>query len=257
MRYAIAFILLGATSLHADDWTPPKDPDPQAILQEARADTKAGRYETALAKHVWFHQNALSIHPSLYGVRLSFALSYWWELATEYPAALTKLKEIRDTAEGNVRGGKNVRESFHDMESINDHLDEQSKTKELFESLHENDPKTAKEVFDLAQPSLIKGKAYVLVGKYISPKDDFGKMREGYRQNKKLADDTRFGARHLEFANKKFANDSTTLVAILTLNDRKKESEEIAASARAEWDDDSFHAALEKALMGVVPDPWP
>ena len=47
------------------------------------------------------------------------------------------------------------------------------------------------------------------------------------------------------------------VVQNLTVNDRKKEAEEIAASARAEWDDSSFHAGLEKALEGVVPDPWP
>ena len=82
-------------------------------------------------------------------------------------------------------------------------------------------------------------------------------MSESYRRAKKLADDPRFGERHLDFANKKFANDSTTLVAILAVNDRKKEAEEIAASARAELDDRSFHAAIEQALQGVVPEPWP
>lgn len=257
MRYVMLFILLGATSLHANDWTPPKDPDPQAILQEARADTRAKRYETALAKHVWFHEHALEIDPAFYGVRLSFALSYWLELAQQYPPALTRLKEIRDAARKNVVAGQHVRESFHDLESINDQLGEQSATRKLFEALHEKHPKAAKEVFDLAEPSLIKGKAYALIGKYISPKDDFAKMSVGYRQSKVLADDARFGAQHLDFANKKFANDSTTLVAILVVNDRKKEAEEIAASARTEWDDDSFHKALEKALKGTVPDPWP
>lgn len=257
MRYFVVFILLGATSLRADDWAPPKDPDPQAILQESRTDTRAKRYETALKKHVWFHEHALTINPAFYGVRLSFALSYWLELGQEYPPALTKLKEIRDAAQRKVVAGKDIRESFHDMESINDYLGEQSKTREVFEALDEKDPKIAREVFDVAQSSLIKGKAYPLVGKYISPKDDFAKMSEGYRQNKKLATDARFGERDLGYANKKFANDATTLVAILTVNDRTKEANEIATSARAEWDDDSFHASLENALKGVVPDPWP
>jgi len=187
MRSVMLFILLGATSLHADDWTPPETPDPQAILEEASDDTRAKRYEIALAKHVWFHEHALTVDPAFYGVRLSFALSDWLELAQQYPPALTKLKEIRDAAQRNVVEGKNVRESFHDMVAINDHLGEQSTTKELFESIHEKNPKTAEKVFELAQPSLIKGKAYTLVGKYISPKGDFAKMRERYRYDKKLA----------------------------------------------------------------------
>lgn len=256
MRYVMFLIALACTSVRADDWSPPDDANPQAILQEARADTRAKRYETALAKHVWFHEKALSIEPALYGVRLSFALSYWLELAKEYPPALTKLKEIRDQAKKNVMAGTNVRKSFHDMESINEHLDEQSATKKVFEILHEKSPKAAKQVFDLAQPSLVQGKAYSLIGKYVAP-SDFVQMRETYRQGKKLAADARFGTKHLEFANKKFANDATTLVAILAVNDRQKEAEEVAAAARAERDDSSFHADLDKALKGVVPNPWP
>ncbi|MBX3449446.1 MAG: hypothetical protein KF777_07805 [Planctomycetaceae bacterium] len=257
MRYFAVFILLGGSTLGADVWSPPENPDPQAILQEASDDARAKRYETALAKHVWFHEHALKIDPAYDGVRLSFALMYWIELGTKYPPALTKLEEFRDAAQRNVVAGKDVRESFHDLASINNHLGEQSKTKELFEALDKKDPKTAKELFGLAQPSLIEGKAYSLVGKYVSPKNDFARMREGYRQGKKLADDARFGERHRDIVNKKYKNDMTTLVAILAVNDRKKEAEEVAASARAEWDVDSFHAALEEALKGVVPDPWP
>src|SRR5688572_11688303 len=52
-------------------WSPPANPDPHVILREAKADTQAGRYEEALAKHVWFHSHALEIEPALYGVRLS------------------------------------------------------------------------------------------------------------------------------------------------------------------------------------------
>ncbi|MCA9140941.1 MAG: hypothetical protein KDB00_29420 [Planctomycetales bacterium] len=126
-------VLLWCSTAHADDWNPPRNPNPDAILDEAQADTQAGRYKIALAKHVWFHENSLSIEPSLYGVRLSFALSDWIELAKQYPPALSKLKEIRDKAKENVVAQKKVRESFHEMESINDHLGEHSKTREFFE----------------------------------------------------------------------------------------------------------------------------
>ena len=257
MRFAMLMIALGSSTLHGADWTPPKNPNPDVILNEAQADTRAGRYETALQKHVWFHENALSIEPALYGVRLSFALSYWLELAKQYPPALAKLKETRDKAKASVLAEKNVRESFHDLQSINEHLEEHIKTRTLFQLLDKKNPKIAKRVFDLAQPSLIKGQAYTLAGKYISPKTDFARMKEGYRQDKDLAKDPEFGAEHLEFANKQFTNDTTTLVALLTVNNRKKEAEEIAKLARAEWTDKSFHSAIEKALKGVVPDPWP
>jgi hypothetical protein len=258
MPYFLVFIFLGTTAMLADDWSPPKDPDPQAILQEAHNDTRAKRYELALRKHVWFHEHALAVNPSLHAVRLSFALSYWLELGRKYPPALTKLKEIRDASQKKVMAGKETRESFEDLASINEQLGELSKTKEVFEALHAKDPKIAKEVFDLAQSSLIKYKEYKLVGKYISPKEDLASMSEFYRLNKRLAAaDASFGEQQLDFANKSFANDATTLVAILVVNDRAKEANEIATAARAEWDDESFHASLAAALNGVVPDPWP
>jgi hypothetical protein len=244
-------------SARSDDWRPPAKPDPQAILREAHADGRAKRYDIALAKHEWFHANALSIEPSLSGVRLSFALSYWHELAKEYPPALTKLKEIRDRAKSNVMEGKEVFESFLELAAINRTLDEESITKDAFEALERENPKAAKQVFESAKPSLVRAKAYAVLGKYVEPKSDFARASQMYGQGKKLADDPRFGARHLEFANKSFANDTATLVAILAVNDRNKEAAEIAASARAEWDDGAFHASLEKALKGAFPDPWP
>lgn len=257
MRYIILALALASASARGDEWTPPENPDLQAILQEARSDTEAKRYEIALAKHLWFHQNALSIQRSFYGVRLSFALSYWHELAKEYPPALKKLKEIRDQAAHNVMEGKDARESFHDMAAINRTLGEESLTKDTFEALDGKNPKAAKRAFDLAQRALVSGKAYGLFAKYVDPKKDFSRMTEIYRQEKRLEGDPHFGFRHFEFANKQFANAATTLVAILAVNERKAEAEEIALSAREEWNDASFHAELDKALKGIVPEPWP
>ena len=52
-------------------------------------------------------------------------------------------------------------------------------------------------------------------------------------------------------------NGATTLVAILAVNEREAEAQTIAAQARAEYDDPTFHAELEQALAGVMPEPWP
>jgi len=257
MRDVILLMAFVCAPALADNWTPPEDPNPQAILQEAQADARAHHYEIALAKHVWFHENALSIDDALSGVRLSFALDAWQKLAKKYPPALTKLKEVRDQAANNVSEGKYVREAFLEMRSINKVLREQSRTKDVFEALDEEHPETAVQVFHLAQPSLVQSKAYALIGKYLMPNEDLAEMTEAYRRGKKMADDPRFGPRHLNYVNKKFSNDAMTLVAILAVNARTSEAEDIAASARAEWDDASFHAGLDKAIKGVVPHPWP
>jgi hypothetical protein len=240
-----------------DEWKPPKNPDPEKILDEAQADARAKRYEDALAKHVWFHRNALKHSRSLGGVRLSFALSDWHELGKSYPPALVKLKEIRDEAAKNVTNGKDVRDSFLDLAAINRTVGEESRTKEIFVLLDAQNADAAKKVYGLAQPALINSKEYKLCGRYIDSKRSFPRIIESFRTNKRLAKDRRFGAEHLEFANKKFTNDAATLIALLAVNGRKAEAEEIAGDAKKEWNNASFHAEIDKALQGKIPKPWP
>jgi hypothetical protein len=240
-----------------DKWRPPENPNPHEILHEARADARAQHYEEALAKHVWFHRNALKYEPALSGVRLSFALGYWHELGKAYPPALVKLKEIRDEAEEDVRNGKNIRESFPDLRAINRTVGEESRTKDIFILLDAQNADAAKRVFHYAQPALIKAKEYKLCGKYIDPRRSFPRIIAGFRAEKRLAKDQQFGAEHLDFANKKFTYDTTTLIALLVVNGRKAEAEDIAGNAKKEWDNASFHAEIDKALQGGVPKPWP
>ena len=254
---AILFVLLTASVSFAQDWSPPEKPNPDSILNEAEDDAREKRYDDALAKHVWFHEHALEIRPSLYGVRLSFALASWAELSKKHPPALAKLKEIRNESRKQVLAGTNTRESFHDMSSINEYLDEQSATVTTFKKLIEKNPKQARLVFDTAQPALIREKAYKLVGKYIEPEKDFARIQRSYQEGKKLAKDPRFGKRHLQYENKTFANETTTLIAILVVNDRKPEAEKIATASRTLLDEKKFHKAIDAALKGVVPEPWP
>jgi hypothetical protein len=257
MRRTLYAIWVSIASIAYADWTAPPNPDPDQILQEAKSDAAAGRYSEALVKHVWFHQNALKYKPGLYGVRLSFALSAWAELGAAYPPALQKLKSIRDETAKSIPEGKGSREAFHDVESINKTLGEDSKTKDLFIWLHSNSPNVAKKVFDLAQPALIKAKEYRLCGTYIDADASFEKLLSLYRENKRMAQDPKFGKRLEEFGKKSFSNGTTTLVALLVQNERKADADRIAAEAVKEWDDAEFSKQLEKAKNGNVPPPWP
>ena len=47
------------------------------------------------------------------------------------------------------------------------------------------------------------------------------------------------------------------MLAILVIEGRRAEAEEIAKKARVEWDDPGFHAAIDQALAGNVPEPCP
>jgi hypothetical protein len=48
---------------------------------------------------------------------------------------------------------------------------------------------------------------------------------------------------------------TTTLIALLVVNERVEEAADIARRAKDEWDDDVFRAAVDRALEGKVPAP--
>ncbi len=244
------------------DWTPPDKPDPQKIMQEAKSDAQAGNYRDALAKQIWFHENALQIQPSLSGVRLSFALSNWLELGEKYPAALAKMKQVRDDLEERIRDKDKVRvrfEDFHEFVAFNRILRDDERTDALFRWLDETDEEDAERVFDVAMPSLIKHKRYELCGKYIDPERNSKQYADMYKMSIKLANST-FGEQHREYASKSYLNQVSTLVALLVLNERTEEATKIADEAKKVVEPElkkKLEAQLGTALKGTVPKPWP
>jgi hypothetical protein len=121
-------------------WTPPDDPDPTDILDSAESDTRDGSHAQALAKFLWFHHNALLHRPSFYGVRLSFALSSWMELASVYPPARAAFIRTRDETEAAFRSEPSSFELFHDLAALNRDLDDGPRTADLFVSTARADP---------------------------------------------------------------------------------------------------------------------
>jgi hypothetical protein len=254
--FALVLLLQGAVK---DEWKPPVNPNPQEILDEARTDALAGRYADALAKHVWFHENALEHAPALYAVRLSVALSYWGQLAAAYPPALQKLKSVRDETGKTIRNADSSRafQRFHEYAAINRALGEDSKTTELFDWLDSNKPKVAAQAFRVAEPALIRSKQYRLCGKYIDPDQSFAEILNVYRVDKEIAKTGKHKGMLLGFREKAFSNGTATLVALLVVNDRKADALKVAEKALREHDDPLFRAELEKAKKGEVPAPWP
>ncbi len=104
-------------------WTPPAQPDLDALERQARADLAAGRYARAAAYHRWYFAKVLDIAPSYSGVRRSFALSSWRALGELYPAALQDMRDARDDAAAQVRaGGPEQRQAVRDLVALEEHL---------------------------------------------------------------------------------------------------------------------------------------
>ncbi len=258
----VSLSLLSAVIVQADEWTPPENPDPSAIMHEAAADADAGRYEIALAKQIWYHENALKLQPGHTGVRLSFALSNWLELGEKYPPALEKLIAIRDEVEKKIRDENRIRvrfEDFQEFTSLNNTLRQDERTVEVFKWLNEASEEDAKTVYGISEPALIKHKEYELCGKYIDPEADVERIGESYAQG--LTMTKRFGKAHQDFVDKKVVNEAATLVAILVKTDRVDEAKEAAKKLKGFVTDAKLSKKLKReldaALDGTVPAPWP
>lgn len=258
MMRALLALLLALTAVQAPaQWTPPPAPDPSAILEEASTDVRAGRYADALAKHLWFHRNALSYRPSLYGVRLSFALSEWRELAERYSPALEALRGVRDESAARLKAGTGSRGDFHDLSSINENLGVEKETAELFAWLDLNRPGLAKQAYGIAQRALVMTRNYALCGKYLDPAGETERMLELHGHHERMIARSRFGEEMRAFARQSLANNAATLVALLVVNERPAEADEVMAAVLKAVPDEDLRAALGKARKGSVPAPWP
>lgn len=262
MRILILALALLPTIVASADWTPPENPDPSAILKEAKEDRVVGNYEDALAKHLWYHDNALRFQPSATGVRLSFAMSSWLALGEDYPPALAKMRELRDRLETQFRDENRIRVKFakyHEFVAFNRTLRQEERTAELFKWLHEDDPEDAKRVFGVSQPALIKQQEYELCGKFLDKEKSVRRIAESYTRGLGLIE--RFGQSYADYLEKDMVNDSATLVALLACNDRMEEAKQAADDLKKVVKDpklsQKLEKALEPALEGTVPTPWP
>ena len=140
--------------------------DPRERLMAGRAAAQEGRYADALREYVWFHDHALTHQPSLYGVRLSFALADWVDLGQSFPEARRVLEEIRDRKAALLESGHGDRHLFHDVESINQSLGAEIETYRLFSKMLRTAPLNAAAWADLAQEAIVKAGDFKVAAQY-------------------------------------------------------------------------------------------
>lgn len=143
-----------------------------ARLNAARMSTLEGRYEEALREFVWFHEQALKEQPALYGVRLSFALGYWIDLAEVYPPARTALEAIRDRKTGVLRVGVGSAPLFADVAAINEYLKCEEETYVLFSELARLHPALAQRCAKSALSAIVKAGDFALARRFSPDPED-------------------------------------------------------------------------------------
>jgi len=159
MKLLLILSLLLAFNTYASDM--------QQYLQDTETLVCDKKYEEALERTIWFHNNALKYDSAISGVRLSFALSEWHEFGKKYPPALAALKDIRDNKTKSIIAGNVSFELFHDIESINDELSEKEKTLALFYKIDKMYPIFAKDAWILVKDDVIKSNNQTLIKKYL------------------------------------------------------------------------------------------
>ena len=108
-------------------------------LDEARQHSRAGDYAKALELFEYFFDHALDEDDgALYGVRLSFCLAYWAELAETYPPAEQRLLERKTECLDAFLDSEDA-ELFHDFAAICKYLDEPDAPLDKFEELLRDD----------------------------------------------------------------------------------------------------------------------
>jgi hypothetical protein len=159
--------------------------DPRERLSNAQQAAAEGRHAEALRGYEWFHRNALRYRPSLYGVRLSFALWYWTELDKVYAEALRSLERIRKAKMAALSNGRGSHETFHDVASINQHLGKERDTHRLFAMLAARRPRMAAKCARLALPSIVKVRDFKLALRYM-PDPEIRLARHAEMVNREL-----------------------------------------------------------------------
>jgi len=147
--------------------------NPGERRKAGREHAAAKRYAEALHEYVWFHEHALEHGPAWYGVRLSYALSDWMELAEHHPEARTTLVVIRDRKTAQLLRGEGTRELFHDVAAIDGHLGEPAHAHDLFRRLADLDPSFAMKCSSIARPILVAAGDHDLAARFLPPLDDY------------------------------------------------------------------------------------
>ncbi len=236
IQYDLAFT---AAALESDD------DEADRALDEAERLAEEGDYAGALEKHIWYHENALAVSPSHYGVRLSFALSDWIDLAAKYPEALAALKDIRDEKTSRLEAGDSDRELFHDVISINQHLGESSATVELFERVEAQDPDFASTLYDAVNEDLVQAKEFGLARKYLGdPIDRLATLRRQFEEGVKRAESSGFDLGR-EMHEKLFTDRVVRIITVLKETGDSEGAKNIQSEALKTLDNSIIRDAID------------
>jgi hypothetical protein len=240
-------------------WKPPANPDGRLIYASIAEDIKDGYNKDALAKLVWFQANAKGVDTGAWFEHETDALKTWALLAKSYPPAKDKLKAARDAEVAKVKAADPLSyEVFRNVTLINFAIGEQKNTLDLWTWAEANNAPLAEGTFGLVLPSIIFLKEYKRADRYLDATAFLQAATTNYkRQSAYAAQVSTLSVRDQaqKKADRTFSDYVTTLVALLAVNGRKREAEQVRDAAIKQLTSPEFEASLVGAMAGNVPPP--
>jgi hypothetical protein len=244
---------------------PAQKQDMQEYLEKSRQMMAEGDPAEALKRFQWFHDNALKHDSGMTGVRLSFALGYWRELADKYEPARVALEDLRaDTYRQVLK--KNPKYpggwgAFHDLTSLDSTLDSTTMTVAAFEHWLGKDPESAKSAWRICKNAVIHHKRLDLIKRLLPhPSEEFRETKMMHDQlidpsmsflmSKSMRDMMK------EEARKTFIADTVMLVEISLAQGDRAGAEKIVKEALTIHDSVQIRRAIEyfdPAKYGLSP----
>ncbi len=234
-------------------WKPRDGTVPHDVMHSAVEDTKRGRYEDALQKFLWFHE-ASRHERGMGGVRLSFALGYWMELAAKFPPALDAFIALRDKLEVQCRANQGDFESFRDVSALNRMLDADQRTVDLFMEFTRTAPSSAEGLYHVVEHLLVAEGKFDVCAPYLEWQERVDasiRLYEWHLAHEHPQDSEAVGSP--KFAKRRFQSGIARLVALLVLNDRKGDAIKVCDRCLDILDDEEFRDILRGALLGKSP----
>lgn len=238
-----------------NSWQAPRHPDPKAIWHEAKADRCAGRYELAHRKLEWFYRNGAVLNPALDALRLSFVLREWRELGSEYPLAILKIREVRDSvihdlaiADSSTSFGL-----FQELVALNRCLGENEDTLARFYRLEETDPLLAQVVFPTVRQMLLERAEFNRCLKYTDIESLLSTHFRNLAEFRAIAQRQQSPDQYLKGLEEYLMSKFGEAVALLVLCGRQSDAASVVERIQREWDSVALNTILMDALQGILP----
>lgn len=256
MRILLTLLLACLLALPVWAWTPPEKPDPRRILLEARDDADAGRLEQAAAKHLWYHRHALAIDPAQSGVRLSFALKDWHELAERHPPAMRDLLAVRDAAAARMASdsAEQAVDGFFELTRINSRLARWDLIQAAFAQFASRHPTLAPRMLRHALPALVERRDHQRAAQHLELEPLMQKLTEQHMALSATSGLDAEQAKGLKAFNLRHGDlEWSRPVWVLVKAGRRADAESCAQRGRALLGAGAQSPFIDAALKGVAP----